>query len=110
MLLELEVYSNEQWRDCRKRNYVVKGDLASLKAFVLRWQARDRARDPEGMTVYHNFVLDPCEKLTDDDLEVIGRDAFYELDKLTRPWLYETCEHGLSSWLCEGPQHYPMDI
>lgn len=21
----------------------------------------------------------------------------------------ETCEHGLSAWLCEGPQHYPAD-
>jgi|SRR5215472_671145 len=21
-----------------------------------------------------------------------------------------TCEHGLSAALCEGPQHYPMDI
>ena len=20
------------------------------------------------------------------------------------------CEHGLSAWLCEGPQHYPMDM
>jgi len=20
-----------------------------------------------------------------------------------------TCEHGMSAWLCEGPQHYPMD-
>ena len=23
--------------------------------------------------------------------------------------LKETCEHGLSAWLCEGPQHYWMD-
>jgi hypothetical protein len=21
----------------------------------------------------------------------------------------ETCEHGLSAWLCEGPMHYPAD-
>lgn len=21
----------------------------------------------------------------------------------------ETCEHGLSAWLCEGPNHYPME-
>lgn len=20
------------------------------------------------------------------------------------------CEHGMSAWLCEGPQHYPMDM
>lgn len=24
--------------------------------------------------------------------------------------LYPTCEHGLSASLCEGPQHYPMDM
>jgi hypothetical protein len=22
----------------------------------------------------------------------------------------ELCEHGLAKWLCEGPQHYPMDM
>lgn len=21
----------------------------------------------------------------------------------------ETCEHGLSAWLCEGPTHYPVE-
>lgn len=21
-------------------------------------------------------------------------------------WLTETCEHGLSAWLCSGPMHY----
>lgn len=21
----------------------------------------------------------------------------------------ETCEHGLSAWLCAGPMHYPDD-
>ena len=24
-------------------------------------------------------------------------------------YLYPTCEHGLSEWLCEGPNHYPSD-
>lgn len=23
---------------------------------------------------------------------------------------HETCEHGLSAWLCEGPMHYPDDM
>lgn len=23
--------------------------------------------------------------------------------------LYPTCEHGLSAWLCAGPEHYPTD-
>lgn len=22
----------------------------------------------------------------------------------------ETCEHGLSAWLCAGPAHYPADM
>lgn len=27
--------------------------------------------------------------------------------KQNHPSNTETCEHGLSAWLCEGPQHYP---
>lgn len=23
---------------------------------------------------------------------------------------YEECEHGLSLWLCEGPNHYPEGV
>jgi len=26
------------------------------------------------------------------------------------PMTGETCEHGLDAGLCEGPQHYPMDM
>lgn len=22
-------------------------------------------------------------------------------------WENQTCEHGMSAWLCMGPQHYP---
>lgn len=22
---------------------------------------------------------------------------------------YEECEHGLAAWLCDGPNHYPME-
>lgn len=25
-------------------------------------------------------------------------------------FLYPSCVHGLSAWLCEGPNHYPMDM
>lgn len=39
--------------------------------------------------------------------------AFIEwLDEKTGflAWPEETCEHGLSAWLCEGPTHYPTDF
>jgi hypothetical protein len=26
------------------------------------------------------------------------------------PMTGEACEHGLDAGLCEGPQHYPMDV
>lgn len=26
------------------------------------------------------------------------------------PYEEETCEHGLSLWLCDGPNHYPADL
>lgn len=111
MILEMEVYSNEQWQGPdRKGCYIVKGDLDSLRAFVLRWRDRDMERDPNGMTIYHNFTLDPFERLTQDDIDALGPEKFYALDELTRPWMYALCPHGLSEWLCEGPQHYPLDI
>ena len=107
MLLEMSVYSNAQWQGPdRKGNYIVKGDLASLRAFVLRWQARDMALDPTGHTEYHCFMLDPKGTLTDDDVAKIGQEAFYDFLQLINPWAFETCEHGMSAWACEGPQHW----
>jgi len=111
MRIELEVYSNEQWQGPdRKGNYIVKGDLGSLRAFVLRWQEKDRARDPEGMTVYHCFTVDPFGKLCDDDVAEIGQEAFSDFLRLINPWMFDLCPHGMSAWLCEGPQHYPLDM
>jgi hypothetical protein len=46
------------------------------------------------------------------------QDSLKALDELTWDEVDEwrglllslpSCEHGLSAWLCEGPQHYPMD-
>lgn len=28
------------------------------------------------------------------------------VDEELPEWMYETCEHGLSAWLCSGPMHY----
>lgn len=39
-----------------------------------------------------------CPGFTDDDLGEVERLAAEPL-----------CEHGLSAWLCAGPNHYPSD-
>lgn len=46
-------------------------------------------------------------------IDEINDEALW-VDPLTYPTLYgrlhPQCEHGLSESLCEGPQHYPMDM
>lgn len=109
-IIELEVYSNGQWRDVRKANYVVRGTLPHLRAYCERWMARDKALDPSGMSEYHNFYIDPNERLTDAERDALGQDLedFY---RLINPWMFETCPHGMSAWLCEDPiSHYPRGI
>jgi hypothetical protein len=106
MIIELEVYSQEQWRDCRKGCYIVRGTVPQLRAFCERWIARDRARDVTGMTIYHNFYIDPNNNLSREQVDELG-DELVEFDRFLHPAEYETCPHGLSAWLCADPvNHY----
>ena len=44
-----------------------------------------------------------------------GIDGWWVCDYCNTPYAEmeqdddDTCEHGLSAWLCEGPSHYPME-
>lgn len=109
MIIELEVYSNGQWRDAHKGTYIVTGELAHLRAFVDRVMERDRAIDSTGMVEYHCFYIDPSGNLTREEIDSLG-DALLEFEMLIHPTDFELCEHGLSKNLCSGPEHYPMDI
>ena len=109
MIIELEVYSNGQWRDARKGCYIVKGELAHLRAYCERWMERDLAVDPSGHVEYHVFYIDPNNNLTREVLDSLG-DELLAFEMLLHPGDFEVCEHGLSANLCAGPQHYPMDI
>lgn len=109
MIIELEVYSNDQWRDAKKGCWIVKGTLPQLRDYCERWMARDRALDPTGMDVYHVYYIDPDGKLTREELDSLG-DELLAFEMLLHPADFETCEHGLSANLCYGPQHYPLDM
>ena len=109
MRVELEVYSNSQWRDARKGCYIVTGELAHLRAYVERWMDRDKALDPTGMDEYHVFYLDPNEYLTQAQRDEYA-DELLAFEMLIHPADFDECEHGLSANLCCGPQHYPMDM
>lgn len=37
-------------------------------------------------------------------------DPTYDPDGPHEEVYVEECEHGLSLWLCAGPNHYPMDM
>lgn len=109
MIIELEVYSNGQWRDARKGCYIVTGELPHLRAFVERVMARDRELDATGMVEYHVFYLDPNGNLTREEIDSLG-DELLAFEMLIHPTDFELCEHGLSANLCHGPQHYPPDM
>jgi hypothetical protein len=107
---ELDVYSNEQWQGPdRKGNYIVCGRIQHLREYVERWNAKDRARDPEGLTIYHVFyilVLDDRAAMEQAELDG-DLEELIELDRLLHPSDYARCHHGLSLNLCEDPiNHY----
>ena len=107
MRITISVYSNTRWRETRKANYLVKGEVRHLADYCKRLRAADKALDPDGMTEYHVIDIDPFEVLTDTDWANESLQAF---SREVNPWMYDVCDHGMAAWLCEGPQHYPLDI
>jgi hypothetical protein len=104
-VFEMSVYSNGQWRDCHKGEYIVKGTLADLKAFCERWIARDLAIDETGRVEYHVFELDPHAVIISDDWSLMGQE-FVDLLLVIHPGMFETCQHGMSANGCYGPNHW----
>ena len=37
-------------------------------------------------------------------------DELAEVSDTMADFLWPSCEHGLSAWLCAGPMHYPADM
>jgi hypothetical protein len=104
-VFEMSVYSNGQWRDCHKPEYIVKGSLEHLRAFCERWIARDMAIDETGHVEYHVFELDPNAKIPAGVWNRQG-EPMGDLLNLIHPGMFETCQHGMSADGCYGPNHW----
>jgi hypothetical protein len=73
----------------QRRSYLVTFEGPNAEAWALRYiEARGSTH--------------AVHEVEDKPFDVDKYPTLYDL-------LYPTCEHGLSAWLCEGPQHYPYD-
>jgi hypothetical protein len=83
--------------------------LATMAEAHNEWHAN------AGVPVGLPCPMDACDpsNLTDEEVQVL-LDRKASIKAAAEAWedseeAQATCEHGMSAWLCSGPNHYPMD-